>query len=486
MNAAAPSLSAGSRARWLVPLAFVGAALWIGPLAGGLVALEARAWAILGALGAVTAIAAAGAARLDLVLLAVNLAAIALLPAIRHRDPLDPGVAHPFYDWTLARVTAPELLFAAALAAEWLRRRLAPPLAATPRVGPVPALALALLGTGLLVGLLRGNDLEACLRDGRKIAYVVLAHWLLVRVADEPWRRRALARAVLAAVAVRALVTIGSYVADQGFHYRGFLRSSVDVGDFLGFLALIFLPAARLRAQPASRRAQLGLWLLILLGSAATLTTFSRAAWCSAPVGVAVLLLVRVRRGRRPMPRWLVASVLLGAIAAPLAIGGLAEQAVARVAPLLDPYGDSSVSYRMRELRGAAAVAAEHPIAGLGLGTRFDAGAGLIDRRRGAQTLVHNVFLWSAVKAGVIGLSLLLAILALPAKRLLRAAREGDGAALGLLALLAAFVAMGFVGGMLNQARVAVALGLITGAAQLLGSARSDEPRLPARAEPRP
>ncbi len=458
------------RARSAIPWLVVSGALVAGSLSGALASLDATAWIALAAIGGAALIGSVGIGRLDLLLLAVNVAAIALLPDIRHRDPLDAGRPNPFYDWTFLRVTAPELLALAAIVAEFLRRRSG---STAPRVGATPLLAIGCLSLGLLIGLLRGNELASCLRDGRKLAYVALAHWLVVRVADEPSRRRTLVRVLLAALAARALVAIGQFLADQGFHYRGFLRSSVDVGDYLGFLALIFVPAAQLRARAVGRGERALLGLLVLLGSAATLTTFSRAAWCAAPIGIAVLLFAPVRCAR-PSPRWLTALVLLAAVAAPLAFGGLAERAVARVAPLLQPSGDSSVSYRLRELRGAAAIAADHPIAGIGFGTRFDAGGALVDRRRGSETLVHNLFLWSAVKAGGIGLALIAAILALAAAQLLRAARGSAdpgaaGGALGLLALLAAFVVMGLVGAMLNQSRVAFALGLLTGLAQSLG-----------------
>jgi hypothetical protein len=468
MNAASAEVP---RSRFAAVLLAIAAAGAVGSLAGPVLSGEPAACAALGVLGAAVAIALVSLRRLDLLLLLVNVAALALLPAVEHRTPLEPREPRPFYDWTFARATAPELLALAALAAQWLRRQAAPG-EAPARAGAAPLLALSLLGLGLLVGLLRGNDLEACLRDGRKIAYVALAHELVVRVADDPARRRWLGRVLLAALSARALATLVGFVADRGFHYRGFLRASVDVGDFLGFLALVLLPAARLRAGIGSRRERALPWLLVALGAAATLATFSRSAWCAAPFGLAVVLLHGLR-APKAAPRPLLAVGLLLALSAPLVFGGLAEKALARLAPLSQPTADASVSYRLRELRGAAAAAAEHPLAGLGLGTGFDAGVALIDRRRGAPTLVHNLYLWSALKAGLAGLLLVLAMLAVPALALSRAARRGrdPGAAaqaLGLLALLLSFAVLGMVGAMLNQARVAFALGLMTGFAQCL------------------
>ena len=486
MNSAAPAVPR-ARVAVTVTVALLALAVATGPLCGRLLAGDPIAPPLLGAVAAAALVAGASLRRLDLLLLLANVAAIAFLPAIHHRSALAAAEPNPFYDGTLLRIALPELLAAAALAAAWLRRRTAPAAAAAPAGGALPALVAGFLALGLLVGLVRGNSLAECLRDGRKFAYVALAHLLVVHCAGDAGRRRALLRCVALALAARALVTLAAAVADRGFHYHGFLRSSVDVGDFLGFLALIYLPAAQLRARPTQTGERLLLGLLIVIGSAATLATFSRAAWCAAPIGIAVLLLHRVRESRAA-PRALAAAALLAAVAAPLLVGGLAGRAVDRLEPLLDPAGDTSVSYRLRELRGAAGVVADHPLVGIGLGTRFDAGAALVDRRRAAPTMVHNLYLWSAVKAGAAGLLLMAAVLGIPALQLSRAARRGGdpatvALALGLLALLAAFAALGLVGAMVNQARVAIALGLVTGLAQTLAapSAAASPPPEPRR-----
>jgi O-antigen ligase len=135
------------------------------------------------------------------------------------------------------------------------------------------------------------------------------------------------------------------------------------------------------------------------------------------------------------------------------------------------------VTYRVRELRGAVDVVVEHPAAGIGLGTSFDVGAAIVDRRRGSATLVHNLFVWSAVKAGLPGLLLMLAAIGWTLASLSRTARrhpdrEEAAFALGLLGLLATFLVIGMVGAMLNQARTAFLLGTVTGLAQAIALPR--------------
>ena len=459
-------------------------ALLAGPLAA--LALDGNriALALVGSGTLLLALAAVGLRGLDLGLLAVDLAALAFFTAIRHRTAGELERPHPFYDWTLWRMTAPELLAVAALLAHALRRFVLRE-AAPARAGPVPWLVGAFLVIGLLVGLVRGNPLEACLRDGRKVAYVALAHLLIVQIADTPARRRTVVRVVAVALVGTALATVVAYLLGEGFRYNGFLRASVDVTDFLGFLALLCVPAALLRAAPggAGRRALLVTGLVV--ASAATLSTFSHAAWCAAPIGLAITLLHPVGDAApggsaRRLPRVAIALVLVCAIGGPLLFSGLADRAVARVGALFDRNGDPSVTYRVRELRGALEVAVDHPAAGIGLGTAFDVGAAIVDRRRGSATLVHNLFVWSAVKAGLPGLLLLLAAIGWALASLSRTARghpdrDEAGFALGLLGLLATFLVIGMVGAMLNQARTAFLLGTVTGLAQSIALPRRTE-----------
>jgi O-antigen ligase len=468
------------------------AAVLLGPLAALVVDVNPLALAVCGGGVAVALLAAAGLRGIDLALLAVNLGALAFFTAIRHRTAgvIDPP--NPFYDWTLLRMTAPEILALLAFAAHALRHAATRAAQAknAVRVGPAPWLVAAFLALGLLVGLVRGNSLDACLRDGRKVAYVALAHLLVVRICDTRARRDVVVRVVALALVAASLLTVFAWFMGEGFLYNGFLRASVDVSDFLGFVGLICVPAAILRAAPGSAGRRLRLVLLIAVGSAATIATFSRAAWCAAPVGLAVVALHPLGSARR-LPRVALALALLAAAGAPLLFSGVADRALARVATLFDRNGDPSVTYRVRELRGALDVALDHPVTGIGFGTSFDAGAAIVDRRRGSATLVHDFFVWSAIKAGLPGLLLMATLLALALADLSRGARRNPdpdeaGLALGLLGLLATFLVIGLVGAMLNQARTAFLLGTLTGLARTLAATRAAAAESPAAAATKP
>jgi len=467
----------GRHARRLVAALALVAAAACGPFAGLLANGTESALLAAAALGAGAIALQIGLARLDLALLTANFAAIAFCTAIRHRSTVAMDATHPLYDWTLFRVTLPELLALAALLLTLLRGRGPAHERATP--GAVPWCFLAFLALACAVGLARGTPLEACVRDGRKIAYVAVAHFLVVSIAAAPARRERLLQGVALALFAGGVVTIVDWCATRGFHYGGFVRASVDVSDFLGSLALIALPLALLRLGVARRRA--ACLLAVAVGALATLCSFSRAAWCAAPIALAVVLL-HPARTTRPVNRWLTLLIAAAALAGPLCFSGVAEQAFARFEALFDASGDPSVTYRVREMRGAAALALDHPLAGVGLGTRFDVAAALVDRRRGAATLVHHLFLWSALKAGLPGLLLVGGALVAVTVSLSRSARRcveprHAAFALGLLGVLVGFVVIGQVGAMLNQARTAFLLGAVTGLARTLAVAR-DRPLL--------
>ncbi len=467
-----PALTIALSPRVTIAIVAAAAALALGALAGAITSGDPLALTLGTVVVVLPLLALAGRAGLDLLLACVLFGALAFFTAIRHRSTLGDDVPHPFYEWTIWRVTLPELLAVATLAATFLHARHAPGDAPS-RIGATPWLVISFLMLALASGLARGNTLEACVRDGRKVAYVALAHVLIVRVASAPARRERLLRAIGAALFAASLATIGAWWLDEGFHYNGTTRASVDVSDFLGFLGILCLPMALLRGK-ASGGSKAWRVAFIVAGAAATICTFSRAAWCAAPIAVAVVALHPTPAAGRST-RWPTLLVVAAALLAPFLFSGITTQAWLRLAPLFDPAGDPSITYRVRELRGAFAVALDHPLAGIGFGTSFDAGAALIDRRRGSATLVHSLFLWSAMKAGIPGLSLLCAALVLTARRLSRAARSqrdprAAALALGLLGMVVGFLVIGQVGAMLNQARTAFLLGTLTGLAQTLSA----------------
>ncbi|MEW6741487.1 MAG: O-antigen ligase family protein [Planctomycetota bacterium] len=456
--------------------------LMVSSLVAGLSApavVRGEPWALAGGIIvlALPLLVVSGVRHLDLLLFAGLLAALVFFTAIYHRDLVQSTYRHPFYGTTVLRVTLPELL-ALGVVGGALGRRALLGAGGGVRAGLVPLLVAVLVLLGLTVGVARHGDFEACLRDGRKVAYVALGHLAVVLVVGEQYRRAHPLLIVAAVVAVAAAgVQLTNYLHGEAFVYGEFSRATVDVADFLVLLALVVVPAALLRLRVwTGGKIALALTLMFI-GVGGTLVTFSRAAWAALPVGAAIVLLFPPQR-LRPSRRLATALGLLVVMLVPFVVEGTAPLAWKRVGTLAEPESDPSLSYRLRELSGGLSVVASHPLLGLGFGTPFQVAASLEHRRAEAPTLVHNLLLWVTIKGGIPGLLLVAGIFLLVTANLVRAiraspSRQEAALALGLLALLGIFIAIGMVGAMLNQTRTSFLLGFLSGAAQVLGSRKA-------------
>lgn len=180
------------------------------------------------------------------------------------------------------------------------------------------------------------------------------------------------------------------------------------------------------------RRATLVVWLVL---GAALLVAGARAAWVSHAL-VTLLMLVRIARGAREGVAY--GAILLGAALALGAIGYVASDRVAaRVDRTLaalsgDAEGvDHALAYRLPIWRAALAIAADHPVNGVGVrGYRRVyaeyAGPGdhWLDPDHGTGALhPHQIVLEILAETGVIGLALWLAAAAVFVRAWHRASR---------------------------------------------------------------
>lgn len=229
----------------------------------------------------------------------------------------------------------------------------------------------------------------------------------------------ALTLAVLGGGAAVAAWGTNEYLTHLRLHEPGWRVFSTSTPDFLaGYLAMLvplslawfpYLPGAR-GVSSLLRGLLTGLLgLVVLVEVIALLTTQSRFAIVSVTAGLAAwggALAYAVRRG-------LVLSRMTRALLAGMTIAGvLAGGLVAR--PVLHRLratgtGDNSAAFRLWTWRGAAHMAAAHPIAGAGIGIWAD--TYLAYAITGFTRLAHNSYLQMADECGLPGLAALLATL---------------------------------------------------------------------------
>ncbi|MEV4313941.1 O-antigen ligase family protein [Actinocrispum sp. NPDC049592] len=314
------------------------------------------------------------------------------------------------------------------------------------------------------------------------IYYLVTA---LTRVAKHSWRT--IVMLASGAVTVAGVIAINqvSRGVQTGFCRMGLLRETAcapglqvrAIGTFgnpnlLAAFLLLFLPLSVVAvATVTDRLYQICLLGLTLIGYAALLATFSRAACIAGFAGLMVLAWHRFHG--RFSPR---ATVLAGWIGASALAAALAGIAIASQA-------GRAIGIRGEAWRAAMDIAVQRPF-GVGLG---NAGAAVNARIPGREQFahVHNLWLNWLVETGVLGF---LAILAITVGALVTATRLATkDIAVGFpgFAALLGFLLMSLVDHPAGLSRISVALWLVLGL--VMGSApgrwrlgKTPRPRYPA------
>jgi hypothetical protein len=375
-------------------------------------------------------------------------------------------------------------------------------------------LALAIWGTA------RGASLEALIQDGRGPAYIICGYLIASRLLDVG-DRRAIVQTVGAVLWWSTGMIVASLlVGRELLAGRVGETSSFGGGDAkLGLEAVRFLIASKelalvafvacLCALLAGTERRLG-WrtgLGVMAPAAFVLFMgFSRQSVLGVAAGLAVIVVASPLRVRT-LGRLVSVGVVAAVVAVVLAISGVGGR-------LSDPdqgivgkqvqgftervvgglFGENLVDdpgTRFRTMEGGAAraFAFDHPLVGGGLGSTYRGALELeafVDIDYG-QRYVHNIYLWYAVKGGLVGLLALLALVARPLVRGLWPAMfrpvpyRGD-----VLALGAAFVSLlviGLVEPVMHLSTTAPLVGAMVGAFAVLGASRpSSVARVPLRA----
>jgi O-antigen ligase len=282
-----------------------------------------------------------------------------------------------------------------------------------------------LLGVGM--AFLVPNLIRAW-RDVRAFVAVLLAGGLVAALVAIALQRLPVATTtnLLARLRVVGYPTsrIVRYIEDNPDLARRATGTGVDPNSFAGFLMLVLVLAV---GQAVARRPIVPRWLPVVVvpsAGVALVMTQSRAALYGAALGVLVLAAARYR--------WLFG---------PLALLGIAVLTFERGSGIVTRFlagvrgQDAATQLRFREFGNALQLIRHYPVFGVGFGD-----APRID----LQTGVSSVYLTVAERAGLVGLALYLALLAVLLARAFRGALRApvdDPAGELLLAVGAALIA---------------------------------------------
>ena len=335
------------------------------------------------------------------------------------------------------------------------------------------------------------NFAECVIRAGRYASVCVLA-MVLTTLGSPRWRRGLVGAFLVTAVVAAGLASLSwateSRVASDTGAKLGVTRAGGPFGNFFAdgtadvwwaapaapndlglWLAVAAVTtvgslADAFRTRQLHLRRSLALLLMlgvVLLGLAAT---HSRESWLACAVGTAVVVWVRMARGRT-WQRWVLYLSLIGSVAAAVYYVPTLN---ARVA---DTFRPGSFAYESGPRarfdawdRGIDWTVERFPI-GWGLGEIEE------NPQYFGSTTAENVYLQVAATVGVLGAALLVLVLfvgARDARRRLRAGAGGPGAYFPL-AFFVVFAVHGLFGNTLGnptvQILLAIALGLVAGSA---------------------
>ncbi len=291
---------------------------------------------------------------------------------------------------------------------------------------------------------------------------------MFLLVADRERLNAALAGVIAATVLLSALTIVQVSLGLTGFNFFGLANGDFDhiandvdairptgpLGD-PNYYCQILVPGFALALGMALggrtawwRKAGLVATGLILV---AILLTASRGGMVAAAVVVVGLLLVYRRiqyLAVLPLPALALISFVPSYYDR---VSSLATSVVAVASGLNAP--ESSISGRLAEMKAAAILFAEHPVAGIGYGmfeSRYqDISANYDMMLRGADRSAHSLYLETAAEQGAVGLAALLFLLGASLRAVQvacrRAARQGDMALVNTLRATGAAAAGLFV-----------------------------------------
>jgi len=273
----------------------------------------------------------------------------------------------------------------------------------------------------------------------------------------------------LAAASIACLITIWRYAHGEGdtaSYTNGAIRIIDSVLLISAMLAAIWVAVL----LPTTRRplAIMALSALAMLSLAALFFTFQRTAWVALLAALLLLILrftrgMRLRLAVRALPVLVIALVVVLAVnaTASRSVGDPLHSALTRLTSVADFNKDVSGRYRIDEWKAAGAAIEHHPLAGIGLGNTITFWSPMYSpttHMNGGMTTtwyIHNSYIWFALKLGVAGAAVFVALLLLQVRRARMALKDAldirrRRLLLGALGTLVALLLVSLAGPHLN------------------------------------
>ncbi len=273
----------------------------------------------------------------------------------------------------------------------------------------------------------------------------------------------------LAAASMACLITVWRYVHGEG-EAASYTNGAIRIIDSVLLVSALLAVIWTAVLLPTARKALTitALSALAMLSLAALFFTFQRTAWVALLVALGLLLLP-VARGMRLRLVMRVIPVLVAALVAVFVVNAIASRstrdplhsALTRLTSVADFSKDVSGRYRIDEWKAAGAAIERHPLSGIGLGNTITFWSPMYSpttHMNGGMTTtwyIHNSYVWFALKLGLVGALVFVALLLLQVKRawsILRVTVDirRRRLVLGALATLVALLLMSLAGPHLN------------------------------------
>ena len=265
----------------------------------------------------------------------------------------------------------------------------------------------------LVYGLLRGNETYYALREFRVGAYFVLTYLMVVTACGESRDAPKFVKLSVVMASVVGVYGMLRYALGIGKEFADVSLIYYDIADSMVlYIAMLLIASFAIEGVVTKGKALLTTALTLPMVFS-FLFSYRRGAWVAFTAGLMFLVFFyprRVRLGRLVFRRVLVPATLIIALIAAvpdLRSKGL-DFVVTRIQSIFDISEDPSNAFRILDAQNAINAFAQHPVAGVGAGGRYELEFAskqpqLMAFMEDVNKTSHNGYLYVLFKTGIIG-----------------------------------------------------------------------------------